>query len=108
MARTLQWRNMLRNILRNTASSTIKNWCKCAGINSERTKTLIAYAEGVSAEEASRLMGYDVRTFSSMRLRALKQLRSFLASEPELCSAFTKYLSEKLPFDYGPVPENNH
>lgn len=99
-----EWRVALRNILRNVAPSTVKAWCKLAGINGSATKTLTAYAEGLTASQTAEACCMEVRAMSHVRLRALKQLRSFLVANPSECPKFVHLLSNDLPADFGPMP----
>ena len=98
------WRYALRGMLRNTNAVTIREWCRSAGINGTSTKALMGYAQGASNDEIARSLGCELRALSSLRLRALKQLRCYLVSNPTLCPAFCRFLAEKAPPDDGPVP----
>lgn len=104
MERQYEWRFALRNILRNSAPTTIRSWCKAAGINGSASKTLIAYAEGLSASQVAEVCCMEVRAMSAVRLRALKQLRSYLVGNPSECPRFVQLLSDELPNDVGPMP----
>lgn len=105
-ANVFLWRQTLREILRNTSAFKIREWCKSAGITGVGSKTLVAYAEGLNVDQLALACGYGVRSLSRVRLRALKQLRSYLVSNPAECPKFVCLLSENLPFDGGPMPFN--
>ena len=98
------WRSFLRSILRNTAPSSLLHWCKGAGISPAGTQALMAYPSGASASEVASAIGCEIRALSHLRLRALKQLRSYLVYHPELCPDFIRYLSENTPYPSGPLP----
>lgn len=98
------WRYALRGILRNTAATTIRDWCRSAGINGANTKALVAYAEGATTSELARALGCEVRALSDLRLRALKQLRCYLVNAPSVCPKFVRFLAEEAPPDDGPRP----
>ena len=105
MPATPEWRTELRRILRNTASSTIRTWCREAGITKEKEMALTAYAENISVDDMAQSLGMERRSYHEMRLCALKQLRSFLASKPDTCRAFTAFLAENRQKDLGPTPQ---
>ena len=102
---TKNWKQELRRILRNTAPTTVRNWCKSAGINGNQSKTLLAYAEGTSLNDLSLLCGYDVRSITRTRLRALKKLRCYFASFPSECPVFAFFLTKYCHSDGGPLPK---
>ena len=98
------WRFALRAILRNTNAVTIKDWCKSAGITGATAKSLIGYSTGATIAELCSALGCESRALSSIRLRALKQLRCWLVSNPHVCPKFIKILAEYAPKDDGPQP----